>query len=43
MRFAISIPQYVGDDGFDAPSFRAHLTRAEELGFHSAEVMPTLS
>jgi probable F420-dependent oxidoreductase len=36
MRFAISIPQYVGDDGFDAPGFRAHLTRAEELGFHSA-------
>jgi probable F420-dependent oxidoreductase len=36
MRFAISIPQYVGDDGFDPVGFRAHLTRAEELGFHSA-------
>jgi probable F420-dependent oxidoreductase len=38
MDFAISIPQYVGDDGFDATGFRAHLTRAEELGFHSAWV-----
>jgi len=36
MDFAISMPQYVGDDGFDAAGFRAHLTRAEELGFHSA-------
>ena len=36
MDFAISIPQYVGDDGFDAAGFRAHLTRAEQLGFHSA-------
>jgi probable F420-dependent oxidoreductase len=36
MHFAISIPQYVPDDGFDPGSFRAHLTRAEELGFHSA-------
>jgi alkanesulfonate monooxygenase SsuD/methylene tetrahydromethanopterin reductase-like flavin-dependent oxidoreductase (luciferase family) len=38
MDFAISIPQYVGDDGFDADGFRAHLTRAEQLGFHSAWV-----
>jgi probable F420-dependent oxidoreductase len=38
MDFAISIPQYVGDDGFDAGGFRAHLTRAEQLGFHSAWV-----
>src|SRR5437764_4273117 len=36
MRFAISIPQYVGDDGFDAAAFRSHLRRAEELGFESA-------
>jgi probable F420-dependent oxidoreductase len=36
MRFAISIPQYVSDDGFDPAGFRAHLTRAEELGFDSA-------
>jgi probable F420-dependent oxidoreductase len=38
MDFAISIPQYVGDDGFDAAGFRAHLSRAEQLGFHSAWV-----
>jgi probable F420-dependent oxidoreductase len=30
------MPQYVGDAGFDAASFRDHLGRAEELGFHSA-------
>ncbi len=36
MRFAISIPQYVSDDEFHPAGFRAHLTRAEELGFHSA-------
>jgi probable F420-dependent oxidoreductase len=36
VRFAIAIPQYVGDDGFDAGAFRAHLNRAEELGFESA-------
>jgi probable F420-dependent oxidoreductase len=35
MRFAIAIPQYVRD-GFDAAGFRAHLARAEELGFESA-------
>jgi probable F420-dependent oxidoreductase len=38
MDFAISIPQYVGDDGFDAAGFRTHLSRAEELGFHSGWV-----
>ena len=36
MRFAISIPQHVGDDGFDREAFRSHLARVEELGFHSA-------
>lgn len=36
MRFAISIPQYVADRGFDADGFRAHLRRAEELGFEGA-------
>src|SRR5690348_7497057 len=35
MDFAISIPQYVGADGFDASAFRAFLTRAEQLRFHS--------
>jgi probable F420-dependent oxidoreductase len=36
VRFAISIPQYVGDGGeFDSAGFRAHLRRAEELGFES--------
>ena len=35
MRFAISIPQYVGADGFDRDAFAAHLRRAEELGFES--------
>jgi probable F420-dependent oxidoreductase len=36
VRFAISIPQHVGRDGFDPVAFRAHLARVEELGFHSA-------
>ena len=36
MRFAISIPQHVGEHGFDPAAFRSHLARAEELGFHSA-------
>jgi probable F420-dependent oxidoreductase len=36
VRFAISIPQHVGDDGFDREAFRSHLARVEELGFHSA-------
>jgi alkanesulfonate monooxygenase SsuD/methylene tetrahydromethanopterin reductase-like flavin-dependent oxidoreductase (luciferase family) len=38
MDFAIGIPQYVGDDGFDEAAFRVHLARAEDLGFHSAWV-----
>jgi probable F420-dependent oxidoreductase len=36
MRFAISIPQGVGDGEFDPETFRAHLRRAEALGFESA-------
>jgi alkanesulfonate monooxygenase SsuD/methylene tetrahydromethanopterin reductase-like flavin-dependent oxidoreductase (luciferase family) len=36
MHFAISIPQVVPDGGFDPASLRAYLTRAEEIGFHSA-------
>ena len=36
MRFAISIPQFVGDGAFDPAEFRAHMARAEALGFHSA-------
>ena len=36
MRFAISIPQHVGEDGFDPGAFRSHVARVEELGFHSA-------
>jgi probable F420-dependent oxidoreductase len=36
VRFAISIPQYVPEQGFDPAAFRAHLRRAEELGFESA-------
>lgn len=38
MRFAISIPQYVDETGFDPGRFRAHLRRAEELGFESGWV-----
>ncbi|WP_067460377.1 LLM class flavin-dependent oxidoreductase [Actinomadura macra] len=36
MRFAISIPQDVTDREFDPAAFRAHLRRAEELGFEGA-------
>jgi probable F420-dependent oxidoreductase len=36
VRFSISIPQHVGDDGFDPGAFRSHLARVEELGFHTA-------
>src|SRR5579864_983840 len=36
MRFAISIPQFVGDGAFDPARFRAHMARAEALGFDSA-------
>lgn len=50
VRFAISIPQYVQEGGFDADRFRAYLERAEELGFESGwtqeqilGVAPTLS
>jgi len=35
-RFAISIPQSVSAGGFDPAPFRAHLARAEALGFESA-------
>jgi probable F420-dependent oxidoreductase len=35
MQFAISIPQFVADGTFDPARFRAYLSRAEELGFHS--------
>jgi probable F420-dependent oxidoreductase len=36
MRFAISIPQHVGDHDFDPAAMRSYLVRAEELGFASA-------
>lgn len=36
MDFAISIPQYVSDTGFDPGAFGGHLRRAQELGFRSA-------
>ncbi len=36
MRYAISIPQGLSGAGFDPSAFRAHLTRAEALGFDSA-------
>ncbi len=36
MRFAISVPQYVGEKAFDSAGFRRHLSRAEELGFEGA-------
>ncbi|MBO0885933.1 MAG: LLM class flavin-dependent oxidoreductase [Acidimicrobiales bacterium] len=36
MRFGISIPQSVADGDFDPASFRAYLSRAEELGFEGA-------
>ncbi len=32
MRFAISIPQYARESRFDEGAYRAHLSRAEELG-----------
>ncbi|HEV2284338.1 MAG TPA: LLM class flavin-dependent oxidoreductase [bacterium] len=35
-RFAISLPQFVGDGAFDPARFRAHVARAEALGFDSA-------
>jgi probable F420-dependent oxidoreductase len=36
MRFAITIPQHVGDGEFDPAGFRDYLERAEALGFESA-------
>jgi len=36
MRFAISIPQFLGDGAFDPAAFRAYFARVEELGFDSA-------
>jgi alkanesulfonate monooxygenase SsuD/methylene tetrahydromethanopterin reductase-like flavin-dependent oxidoreductase (luciferase family) len=36
MRFAVAIPQFYADGDFDPAAFRAYLSRAEELGFHSA-------
>lgn len=36
MRFAVAVPQYFPDGGFDAESFRSYLARAEVLGFDSA-------
>lgn len=35
MRFAISIPQYITAEGFDAVGFGNYVARAEELGFDS--------
>src|SRR5260370_41285749 len=35
VRFAISIPQHVGAEGFDAMGFKNYVARAEELGFES--------
>ncbi len=35
MRFAISIPQYVEEGGFNRDRFRVHLQRAEKLGFEA--------
>ena len=36
--FAISVPQLVADGTFDREALRAHLARAEELGFAGAWV-----
>ena len=36
MRFAISIPQFATGGAFDPAAFRAHLGRAEALGFEGA-------
>lgn len=36
MQYAISIPQGLAAGGFDPSAFRAHLERAEALGFESA-------
>jgi probable F420-dependent oxidoreductase len=49
-RWAIALPQYVADAGFDPEAMRAYVARAEALGFESAwtqenvlGVMPHLS
>ncbi len=42
MRFAISIPQAVGDGEFDPAAFADHLRRAEALGFESAWVQESI-
>src|SRR5215475_1612016 len=42
MRFAIAIPQFYSDGEFDPAAFRAYLTRAEELGYHSAWTQETV-
>ena len=39
MRFAISIPQFVADGGFDPAGLPTYLARAEALGFDSAWTM----
>ncbi len=36
MRFAIALPQFYPDGSFDPAAFGDYLTRAEELGYHSA-------
>ncbi len=35
MRFGISVPQFVADEGFEPEALRRYLARAEELGFES--------
>jgi probable F420-dependent oxidoreductase len=42
MRFAIAIPQFYADGGFDPAAFRAYCTRAEELGYHSLWAQETV-
>ncbi|HEY6278948.1 MAG TPA: LLM class flavin-dependent oxidoreductase [Streptosporangiaceae bacterium] len=42
MRFAIAIPQFYADGEFDPRAFRTYLTRAEELGYHSAWTQETV-
>src|SRR6266851_6422372 len=42
MRFAISIPQHVPEGAFDPARLRDYLSRAEELGFHSAWTLEAL-
>jgi probable F420-dependent oxidoreductase len=36
VRFAIAIPQFFADGAFEPAAFRAHMARAEALGFESA-------